>query len=158
MIRRRDVLKAAALLPWTRNVEAAAAAAGPMKITKIDAVRFRPDLQMQGVSPNWTWVRLHTDTGITGLGESYPNHIANVGALRQLAPMLLGKDPTQIERLWQDLQRHVAIERGVVRPVHFAHPARSKGRRDLVVRDASAWLQGHLVDDDSTGPQWKSCA
>src|SRR5688500_10943885 len=103
MIGRRDFLKAAALFPWMRHAQAAAAAVGPMKITKVDAVRFRPDLRMQGVSPNWTWVRLHTDSGIIGLGESYPNDIANIGALRQLAPMLLGKDPTQIERLWQDL-------------------------------------------------------
>ena len=73
MIQRRDLLKAAALLPWTRQVKAAAAAVGPMKITKVEAVRFRPDLRMQGVSPNWTWVRLHTDTGLMGLGESYPN-------------------------------------------------------------------------------------
>jgi L-alanine-DL-glutamate epimerase-like enolase superfamily enzyme len=91
-------------------MEAAAAAVGPMKITKVDAVRFRPDLRMQGVSPNWTWVRLHTDSGIVGLGESYPNHVANIGALRQLAPMLLGKDPTQIERLWQDLFYRISYQ------------------------------------------------
>jgi galactonate dehydratase len=110
MISRRDVLKAAALLPWTSQMESAAAAVGPMKITKIDAVRFRPDLRMQGVSPNWTWVRLHTDTGIIGLGESYPNDIANVGALKQLAPMVLGKDPTRIERLWQDLFYRISYQ------------------------------------------------
>ena len=109
MIRRRDLLKAAALLPWTRQVKAAAAAVGPMKIVKVDAVRFRADLRMQGVSPNWTWVRLHTDTGIVGLGESYPNDSANVGALRQLAPMLIGKDPT-LERLWQDLFYRISYQ------------------------------------------------
>jgi len=81
-----------------------------MKITKIDAVRFRSDLRMQGVSPNWTWVRLHTDVGIVGLGESYPNDIANIGALKQLAPMVLGKDPTQIERLWQDLFYRISYQ------------------------------------------------
>jgi L-alanine-DL-glutamate epimerase-like enolase superfamily enzyme len=110
MIKRRDFLKSAALLPWTRQARAAAASAGPMKITKIEAVRFRPELRMQGVSPNWTWVRLHTDSGIVGIGESYPNHIANVGALRQLAPMVLGKDPTQIERLWQDLFYRISYQ------------------------------------------------
>jgi len=110
MMRRRDLLKAAALLPWTRQAEAAAAAVGPMKITKIDAVRFRPDLRMQGVSPNWTWVRLHTDTGLIGLGESYPNHNANLGALKELAPMVLGRDPTRIERLWQDLFYRISYQ------------------------------------------------
>jgi L-alanine-DL-glutamate epimerase-like enolase superfamily enzyme len=110
MMKRRDLLRTGCLFPWAWQAKAAAAAAGPMKITKIDAVRFRPDLRMQGVSPNWTWVRLHTDTGIIGLGESYPNHIANVGALRQLAPMVLGRDPTQIERLWQDLFYRISYQ------------------------------------------------
>jgi galactonate dehydratase len=110
MISRRELLKGAALLPWTRQMASAAAAVGPMKITKVDAVRFRPDLRMQGVSPNWTWVRLHTDTGLVGLGESYPNDTANIGALKQLAPMLLGKDPTQIERLWQDLFYRISYQ------------------------------------------------
>lgn len=110
MMRRRDFLKAAAVLPWTLQAQRAAAAVGPMKITKVDVVHFRRDLRMQGVSPNWTWVRLHTDAGITGLGESYPNHTANVGALRELAPMLIGKDPTQIERLWQDLFYRISYQ------------------------------------------------
>ena len=103
-------LAAAGMAPWTRQAEAAAATVGPMKITKIDAVRFRPDLRMQGVSPNWTWVRLHTDTGLIGLGESYPHHNANLGALKELAPMVLGKDPTQIERLWQDLFYRISYQ------------------------------------------------
>jgi L-alanine-DL-glutamate epimerase-like enolase superfamily enzyme len=110
MIRRRDFLQTAALLPWTWAAEKAAAAVGPMKITKVEAVRFKPEIRLQGVSPNWTWVRLHTDTGIVGLGESYPNHNANLGALKTLAPMLLGKDPTQIERLWQDLFYRISYQ------------------------------------------------
>jgi L-alanine-DL-glutamate epimerase-like enolase superfamily enzyme len=110
MIRRRDFLKTAALLPWTQLADRAAAAVGPMKIVKVEAVRFRPEIRVQGVSPNWTWVRLHTDTGIIGLGESYPNHTANLGALKTLAPMLLGKDPTQIERLWHDLFYRISYQ------------------------------------------------
>ena len=109
-IGRRDLLKAAALLPWTRQARAAAAAAGPMKITRVEAVSFRPDIRIQGVSPNWTWVRLHTDAGIVGIGESYPNHTANLGALKELAPMVLGKDPTQIDRLWQDLFYRISYQ------------------------------------------------
>ena len=87
----------------TPEAQAAAAGAGPMKITKIEAVRFRPDLKIQGVSPNWTWVRLHTDTGLIGIGESYPGYDAHAGALREMADLVLGKDPTKIDRLWQDL-------------------------------------------------------
>jgi len=72
-ITRRDLLKGAATLPlWTRHAQAAAEGVGPLKITKIEAVRFRSDLKLvPGIEPNWTWVRLHTDKGIVGLGESY---------------------------------------------------------------------------------------
>ena len=82
MIGRRDFLKGAALLPWTCHAQAAAAAAGPMKITKIEAVHFNPEIRLQGVSPNWTWVRLHTDTGLIGIGaEIKPELFKNGDAI-----------------------------------------------------------------------------
>lgn len=106
---RRHLLQAAAAAPlaFARSV---AAAVGPMKITKIDAVRFRSDLRIQGIAVNWTWVRLHTDTGLIGIGESYPTQEAQVGALKELAPYVLGKDPTRIERLWQDLFYRISYQ------------------------------------------------
>jgi L-alanine-DL-glutamate epimerase-like enolase superfamily enzyme len=85
-------------------------AAGPMKITKIEFIRFRTDLRIKDVRPNWFWVRLHTDAGVTGIGESYPGTEAHRGALKELAPYVLGKDPTRIERLWQDLFYRVSYQ------------------------------------------------
>ena len=109
---RREFLQSAAglaLLPGPARQ--AAAAVGPMKIIKIEAIRFRPDLKIvEGISPNWFWVRLHTDAGITGIGESYPGTEAHAGALKQLAPYLIGKDPTQIERVWQDLFYRISYQ------------------------------------------------
>jgi L-alanine-DL-glutamate epimerase-like enolase superfamily enzyme len=96
MMTRRQLLGTAASA-------AAARAAGPLTITKVEAIRFRRDLRMQGVSPNWTWIRLHTDQGIYGTGESYPTDEAHMGAMRELAPLLIGRDASQIERLWQDI-------------------------------------------------------
>ena len=51
--------------------------AEPMKITQIDAVTFRKDLHIGGGSggsdgAEFWWVRLHTDKGIVGTGETYP--------------------------------------------------------------------------------------
>jgi L-alanine-DL-glutamate epimerase-like enolase superfamily enzyme len=89
---------------------AAAQSTGPLKITKVEALRFNRNYQVQGVSPNWTWVRLHTDQGITGVGESYPTHEAHMGALRELAPMLIGKDATRIERLWQEIYYRISYQ------------------------------------------------
>src|SRR5215510_4017883 len=100
---RREFLTtaAAAMLPATAR--AAAEAVGPMKITKVEAVRFRSDLLIQGIAPNWMWVRLHTGNGLMGVGESYPGYDAHRGALKELAPVILGKDATKIDRLWQDM-------------------------------------------------------
>jgi L-alanine-DL-glutamate epimerase-like enolase superfamily enzyme len=107
---RRQFLSSAAGFPMLTPVaQAAAAAVGPMKIIKVEAVRFRSDTRVPSldpawrIRPNWTWVRLHTDKGITGVGESYPTPEAHIGALKELAPDILGKDPTRIERLWQDI-------------------------------------------------------
>ncbi|MBL8292749.1 MAG: mandelate racemase/muconate lactonizing enzyme family protein, partial [Bryobacterales bacterium] len=72
--------------------------------------RVRRDLRIHDVSPNWTWVLLHTDQGITGIGESYPTQDAHHGALKELAPLLLGKDPTNIERLWQDIFYRISYQ------------------------------------------------
>jgi galactonate dehydratase len=49
-----------------------------------------------------TFVRLTTDDGITGLGQSgcwgYPKGVA--GVLNELTPLLVGADPFRIEHLW----------------------------------------------------------
>ena len=107
---RRDLLAWMAVPFVTPQARAAAQAAGPMKITKVEAMRFRRDLRIEGIFPNWTWVRLHTDQGITGVGESYPTQEANVGALKELARLLIGKDPTQIERLWNDIFYRISYQ------------------------------------------------
>lgn len=107
-LHRRDLLKT---IPFfTPLAQRAARAAGPMKITKVEMVRVRRDLRIHDVSPNWTWVLLHTDQGITGIGESYPTQDAHHGALKELAPLLLGKDPTNIERLWQDIFYRISYQ------------------------------------------------
>jgi L-alanine-DL-glutamate epimerase-like enolase superfamily enzyme len=94
----------------TPEARAAAAASGPIKITKVEAIRFRRDLRIQGLYPNWTWVRLHTDSGLTGVGESYPTDEAHMGALKQLASMVIGRDATDIERLWQDIFYRISYQ------------------------------------------------
>jgi L-alanine-DL-glutamate epimerase-like enolase superfamily enzyme len=115
---RRDFLRRAAVtplalpavVPWTTEARAAAGQVGPLKITAIDAVRFRRSLRIQDVSPNWFWVRLHTSAGIYGLGESYPGDDAHMGALKEMAGTILGRDATQIERLWQDVFYRISYQ------------------------------------------------
>lgn len=60
--------------------------------------------------PNLLFVHIHTDEGITGLGETY----FGAGAVEAwihdtAAPYLLGKDPLDIERHWQGLNGFVGF-------------------------------------------------
>ncbi len=63
------------------------------------------DLEILQVPPSWVWLRIHTDCGLTGLGEPYlENHATPVIAeVERLAPFLIGEDPTRVEALWQKL-------------------------------------------------------
>lgn len=64
-----------------------------MKITQLEIVK---------VPPSWVWLFVHTDEGLTGLGEPFlENHADSVIAeVRRLEPLLLGQDPRRIEALW----------------------------------------------------------
>ena len=56
----------------------------------------------------WLWVRIHTDEGLVGLGETYPFPETEKAVVHnQLAPVLLGRDSSEIDRLWADM--HLAI-------------------------------------------------
>jgi galactonate dehydratase len=54
-----------------------------------------------------TFLRLTTDSGITGLGQSggwgYPKGVA--GVLTEMTPLLIGADPFRIEHIWQLVYR-----------------------------------------------------
>jgi L-alanine-DL-glutamate epimerase-like enolase superfamily enzyme len=86
-----------------------------MKITKVEAIPLRiPDLdssRADGIQDDVV-VRIHTDAGITGVGEADASP-AVVKALvdapeswmrsRGLAGMLVGEDPLHTERLWDKM-------------------------------------------------------
>lgn len=66
-----------------------------MKITQIRTVNFV-------TFPNITFLELHTDAGIVGLGETYYTPRSVAAYLEEvLAPMLLDADPLQIEAFWR---------------------------------------------------------
>jgi len=103
MKRRQFLLSASA--PFLAAFRAAAAAAPAMRITQVDTVycRNRADAPWQ---PHWTWVRLHTNTGLVAIGETYPRNAVEAAAVHAaLAPVLLRRDPRDIDRLWMDFYR-----------------------------------------------------
>lgn len=73
-----------------------------MKITSIET-------RLMGVpGRNWTFVKIQTDEGIHGWGEATleQHERVVVEGINQMTPLLIGQDPTFIERIWQTLFRH----------------------------------------------------
>lgn len=69
-----------------------------MQIEQVETLRFG----------RWLYILIHTDTGISGLGEAglwgYPD--AAEAVVKAWTPYLLGKDPLRIEHHWQYLYRN----------------------------------------------------
>lgn len=75
-----------------------------MKITAVETIYLRRGVTVHQGPIQWLWVRVHTDAGLVGLGETYPWPEAEAAVVRRaLAPLLVGRDPSSIERLWQDM-------------------------------------------------------
>ena len=79
-----------------------------MKITSIDIYDLLPQIGNQGISP--ICIRINTDEGISGFGEvgtGYGNaHFAGVNIVRDLGRRVIGRDPFDIESIWEDLFRN----------------------------------------------------
>jgi galactonate dehydratase len=81
-----------------------------MRITAVETIHLRRGITVNWGPIQWLWVRLHTDSGLTGLGETYPHPEAEKAVVqRLLAPVLLGRDPSQIDRLWADMLQAVSF-------------------------------------------------
>jgi len=61
------------------------------------------DLEILRVPPSWVWLRVHTDAGITGLGEPYleGHPDAVIAEVERLGRTLVGRDPRRIEENWR---------------------------------------------------------
>lgn len=74
-----------------------------MKITAIDTIRLKE-------FSNILWIHVHTDEGIIGLGETWFGARAVEAYIHEsVAPVILGKDPLQIERISKDLTPYVGF-------------------------------------------------
>ena len=84
-----------------------------MRITKIETIWFEAQPQADWAKqnatarqalPNNLWVRVHTDTGLSGLGETYYLPRAVAAIIHDVfAPLLIGRDPRDIENHWQNM-------------------------------------------------------
>src|SRR5208337_1863170 len=98
-------LLAPALATPQERAAAQASSAPAMKITRIDTTYWRSDAEPPW-KPNWIWVRVHADSGLIGVGETYPRNEAEASVVHStVTGLLLGRDPRDIERIWADLYR-----------------------------------------------------
>jgi L-alanine-DL-glutamate epimerase-like enolase superfamily enzyme len=88
----------------------------PMKITKIESITFRPDLHIGGGGggsdgAEFFWIRLHTDQGIVGTGETYPFDNGQIGVLKDYSKdlKLIGRDARDIDGIWRDFYFQMAM-------------------------------------------------
>lgn len=108
MISRRRLLQ-------TAGVPVAGALALPSLSAAIQASRTpyqRPKLKITDVRTamvlvhgSQAHIRIYTDQGLIGQGESTDAAIATPALVRSLRGFLVGKDPLNVEALWEEIRR-----------------------------------------------------
>ena len=74
-----------------------------MKITAIETIRLEE-------FANLLWLRVHTDEGLVGLGETFfLRETVEAYVHESIAPKLLGRDPLAIDRIAKDLTGYVGF-------------------------------------------------
>lgn len=74
-----------------------------MKIVRLETVRIKE-------RPNLLWVLVHTDEGITGLGETFFGAATVETYIHEyVAPRVIGRDPLEIDLLASDLRGYVGF-------------------------------------------------
>lgn len=112
-LKRRSILQGAAA-----GIAAGAAMAQPSSAAPVsarDPIRITK-LETFLVKPRWLFLKMHTDAGLTGLGEPIVEGRAKTcaEAVREMEPYLIGKDPRRVQHHWQALYRHAFYRGGPV--------------------------------------------
>ncbi|MBC7315941.1 MAG: galactonate dehydratase, partial [Chloroflexi bacterium] len=78
-----------------------------MKITKLETFL---------VKPRWLFLKMYTDEGLVGLGEPIleGRALTCAQAVAELAPYLIGQDPTRVVHHWQAMYKHAFYRGGPI--------------------------------------------
>jgi galactonate dehydratase len=70
----------------------------------------------EGVHSNWVFVKIYTDSGITGVGEASIERFDDVvvRALESFKDFLVGKDPFQSEYIWNAIYKSTFWHGGII--------------------------------------------
>ncbi len=75
-----------------------------MKITNVEAIASAaPSADRRGNRRNYVYVKVETDEGITGWGESTCGPLSVGSMIDEIGKSLIGQDPGRIEQHWQEL-------------------------------------------------------
>ena len=75
-----------------------------MKITNVEAiVSASVGGELRAARRNYVYVKVETDAGITGWGESTCGPVTVANMVDEMGATLIGKDPGRIEEHWQEL-------------------------------------------------------
>ncbi|MFN3323565.1 MAG: mandelate racemase/muconate lactonizing enzyme family protein [Bryobacteraceae bacterium] len=75
-----------------------------MRIKAIETIEMARGIRVHAGPIQWMWVRIYTEDGLAGIGETYPMPQAAREVIHNsLAPLLIGRDPSEIDRLWQEM-------------------------------------------------------
>jgi galactonate dehydratase len=119
----------------------AMAAGERVKITRVETLR----------ADVYTYIKIHTDAGVTGVGELHPASntsgaiVTPTGAVEYCAEYLVGKDPTQVERHWEHMFRRNIFRGG-------ADSMAALGAVDMALWDVTGKLAGLPVYRMLGGP------
>jgi len=113
-ISRRTLSRAAAGLGGLLALDSVRPAAGA-PIAPKDRIKITR-LETFLVKPRWLFLKIHTDAGITGLGEPILEGRALTcqQAVKEIEPYLIGKDPRQVVHHWQAIYRHAFYRGGPI--------------------------------------------
>jgi galactonate dehydratase len=82
-----------------------------MKLAKLETLRLAE-------FPNLVWLRLHTDEGVFGLGEtSFAAESVETYLHEFVAPRVLGRNPLEVERLARELTGYLGFRGSASRRV-----------------------------------------
>lgn len=80
-----------------------------MEITGIETVNYAPESELTDTERDidLTTLRVHTDAGVVGLGETFPHRGMETAALHgPIADTVLGQDPRDVQGIHDDLQTY----------------------------------------------------
>lgn len=80
-----------------------------MEITALETIQFDSDSELTDTERDidLTLLRVHTDEGVVGLGETFPQAEMEAGAIHgPIADQVLGRDPRDVEAIRDDFQTY----------------------------------------------------